>query len=71
MGVCERFLQSTFDQCPNAFEGPVSVYGPMCALSGVRTGYLTEAAMSDCVDRIPCVDDEFNPLSICMQGLPQ
>ncbi|HBU46966.1 MAG TPA: hypothetical protein DEB46_01525 [Myxococcales bacterium] len=71
MGVCERFLQSTFDQCPNAFEGPASVYAPMCALSGVRTGYLTEAAMRDCVDRIPCVDDEFNPLAICMQGLPQ
>ena len=71
MGICERFIGATAQQCPEAFEGPAAVYAPWCALSGVRTGYLTEAAMMECVDRVPCVGDDFNPLSICMQGLPR
>ncbi len=69
--TCERFLEASQARCPRAFEAPATVYAPWCALGGVRTGYLTEEAMMDCAERIPCVDEDFSPLSICLQGLPR
>jgi hypothetical protein len=66
-GICQRFWQQAGMRCPEWREFPAAMVEITCVLSGVRTGTISEAALTRCGARIGCESD---PVDVCLKGRP-